>query len=205
LYVGRLNPINQPYKGTVELIDIYKEANKSNNRLKLLMVGFGSKNDEIALKNEGICVISNASFEMMPVIYTAADIYTTCTKWEGFDLPVAEAQTFGKPAICYDIGAHPEIMEDYLTGYMVKSREDFLSKLIKLSFEPELIREMGRKGVESSKRFTWEKTVEQYDKQIKKILEDMPDKARSEKKYIGSNLKPITSDLAEVKNDEKQT
>lgn len=167
LYAGRLNPVNQPYKGTRELIDIFKEAKKSNNSLKLLMVGFGSKNDEIALRNEGVCVIPNAPFEMMPVIYSACDIYTTCTKWEGFDLPVVEAQTFSKPSICYNIGAHPEIMEDGITGYLANSREEFFSRLIELSRNEELIKEMGENGFRSSKKFAWERTVAEYDTLIK--------------------------------------
>jgi len=168
LYVGRLNPVNQPYKGTGELREIFREARKSNDSLKLLMVGFGSGNDEIALRNEGICVIPNAPFEMMPVIYSASDIYTTCTKWEGFDLPVVEAQTFSKPAICYKIGAHPEIMEDGITGYLVNSREEFLLKLIELSKNPGLIKKLGENGLKSSERFTWERTVDEYDSLFRK-------------------------------------
>ncbi len=166
LYAGRLNPVNQPYKGTRELIEIFREARKRNKHLKLLMVGFGSKNDEIALKNEGICVMLNAPFEMMPVIYTAGDIYTTCTKWEGFDLPIVEAQTFSKPAICYNIGAHPEIMENGVTGYLVSSKEEFLSKLTELSENPELLKVMGENSLRSSEKFTWAKTVNEYESLI---------------------------------------
>ncbi|MCL5070951.1 MAG: glycosyltransferase, partial [Actinobacteria bacterium] len=66
LYVGRLNPVNQPYKGTRELTDLFHKAKQKNSKIRLLMVGFGSKNDEIAIKNEGILAIANAPWEMMP-------------------------------------------------------------------------------------------------------------------------------------------
>ena len=40
LYVGRLNPVNQPYKGTKELIELFHLASSQNSKIKLMMVGF---------------------------------------------------------------------------------------------------------------------------------------------------------------------
>lgn len=170
LYVGRLNPVNQPYKGTQELIELFHAANMQNSAVKLLMVGFGSQNDEIAIKNEGVLAISNAPWEMMPLIYSSCDIYTTCTKWEGFDLPIVEAQSFGKPSVCYNLCAHPEITENEKTGFLVNTKEEFLNKILMLSSDKNLINEMTLNCLEFSKKFTWEKTVSEYDNKIKKVL-----------------------------------
>jgi GT2 family glycosyltransferase/glycosyltransferase involved in cell wall biosynthesis len=170
LYVGRLNPVNQPYKGTEELIELFHLASSQNSKIKLMMVGFGSGNDEIALKNEGILSIINVPWEMMSIIYSACDVYTTCTKWEGFDLPVAEAQSFGKPSICYDLCAHPEISRNSETGFLVNTKEEFLSKILELSNNIFLRNEISLSAKKNSKNFTWEKTVYQYDRIIKKIL-----------------------------------
>jgi GT2 family glycosyltransferase/glycosyltransferase involved in cell wall biosynthesis len=170
LYVGRLNPVNQPYKGTKELIELFHSASSQNSRIKLMMVGFGSGNDEIAIRNEGILSITNAPWEIMPVIYSSCDVYTTCTKWEGFDLPVAEAQSFGKPSICYDLCAHPEISRNLETGFLVKTKEEFLSRVLELSNDIELRKKMGLDAKKFSGSFSWEKTVYQYDRIIKKIL-----------------------------------
>jgi len=170
LYVGRLNPVNQPYKGTKELIELFHLASTQNSKIKLMMVGFGSGNDEIALRNEGILSITNAPWEMMPIIYSSCDVYTTCTKWEGFDLPVVEAQSFGKPSICYDLCAHPEISRNSETGFLVRTKEEFLSRILELSTDIVLRNKMGLNAKKNSDGFTWEKTVYQYDKAIKKIL-----------------------------------
>ena len=121
LYVGRLNLTNQPYKGLAELSDIYERVNLDNENIKLLAVGYGSRNDKELLKNRGIFCLANVPETKMPLIYSASDIYTTCSKWEGFDLPVGEAQYFGKPVICYNIGAHPEVLRDGRTGYIVNN------------------------------------------------------------------------------------
>ncbi|MHB1375930.1 MAG: glycosyltransferase, partial [Candidatus Humimicrobiaceae bacterium] len=139
-------------------------------RIKLMMVGFGSGNDEIAIRNEGVLSITNAPWEMMPLIYSSCDVYATCTKWEGFDLPLVEAQSFGKPSICYNLCAHPEISKDLETGFLVNTKEEFLSRILELSTDITLRNKMGLYAKKNSGSFKWEKTVNQYDKAIKKIL-----------------------------------
>ena len=41
LYVGRLNPDHQPYKGTRELVDTYSALRAEAPKLRLVMAGFG--------------------------------------------------------------------------------------------------------------------------------------------------------------------
>jgi len=170
LFVGRLNLTNQPYKGLSELIDIYQNISKKHKNIKLLTVGYGSKNDEELLRNQGILSIRNASEELMPLIYRSCDIYTTCSSWEGFDLPIAEAHSFERPTLCYSIGAHPEISSDGKTGFVVKNKKEFIEKLEILVNNPELRKEMGAEAREYSKRFSWENSVKQYHQIIKKML-----------------------------------
>jgi GT2 family glycosyltransferase/glycosyltransferase involved in cell wall biosynthesis len=170
LFVGRLNLTNQPYKGLKELIGIYKDIADRHKNVKLLTVGYGTKNDEELLRNQGILSISNAPEELMPLIYKSCDIYTTCSKWEGFDLPVAEAHSFQRPTLCYDIGAHPEISRNGRTGFVVKSRSDFIKKLKILVKDAGLRKEMGTNAFEYSRKFTWDNSVKKYHSIIKKML-----------------------------------
>jgi GT2 family glycosyltransferase/glycosyltransferase involved in cell wall biosynthesis len=170
LYVGRLNLTNQPYKGLSELISIYQNASGKNKNIKLLAIGYGSKNDEELLKNLGVLCISNVPEEMMPLIYCCADIYTTCSKWEGFDLPAVEAQYFSKPVICYRIGAHPEVVLDGKTGYIVNSVQEFEEKIFNLSEDKILREEMGASAKEFIKRFYWQNSIDNYDREIRKVL-----------------------------------
>ncbi|MDZ7836902.1 MAG: glycosyltransferase family 4 protein [Actinomycetota bacterium] len=145
LFVGRLNISNQPYKGVDELVHIHHHLTRGRNDIKMLAVGYGSQNDEALLKNQGILVLPNASEQLMPMIYKACDIYITCSKWEGFDLPVAEAHSFKKPSVCYDIGAHPEITRDGETGFMVKDQAEFIEKLNLLIADKAFKREDGQR------------------------------------------------------------
>ncbi len=53
LYVGRLNPAGQPYKGTAELVRVYQEARKAAPGLRLMMAGVGGPEDERWLSGAG--------------------------------------------------------------------------------------------------------------------------------------------------------
>jgi GT2 family glycosyltransferase/glycosyltransferase involved in cell wall biosynthesis len=171
LFVGRLNLTNQPYKGLSELMDIYKDISTRQENVKLLAVGYGTKNDEELLRNQGILSISNAPEELMPLIYKSCDIYTTCSKWEGFDLPIAEAHSFQRPTLCYDIGAHSEISKNGKTGFIVKSRSDFIKKLEMLVKDAGLRKEMGANALKYSEKFTWDNSVKKYHSIIKRMLD----------------------------------
>ncbi|MBU4292952.1 MAG: glycosyltransferase [Actinobacteria bacterium] len=170
LYVGRLNLSNQPYKGLAELVSIYQDVSIKNKNIKLLAVGYGSKNDEELLKNQGLLSLSNVPEERMPIIYSASDIYTTCSQWEGFDLPVGESQYFGKPVICYNIGAHPEIMISGKTGFIVANKEEFTEKIKLLSENKDLRKQMGANAKDFIKKFTWQNSIDNYDNEIRKIF-----------------------------------
>ncbi|MGM0365697.1 MAG: glycosyltransferase [Actinomycetota bacterium] len=170
LFVGRLNISNQPYKGVDELVHIHHHLSAKRDDIKLMAVGYGTENDEALLRNQGIKVIKNAPEGLMPMIYKACDIYITCSKWEGFDLPVAEAHSFKKPAVCYDIGAHPEVARDGVTGFIVKDQAQFIEKLTRLIEDRELRKKLGQSAHQFSKNFHWQDTVDRYDGQIKKIL-----------------------------------
>jgi len=181
LYVGRLNLTNQPYKGLGELVRIYQKICSKN--VKLLAVGYGSKNDEELLKNEGVLAISNAPESDMPLIYSSCDIYTTCSHWEGFDLPLAEAQSFKKPVVCYDIGAHPEVSVDKKTGFIVRDSQEFTEKLNLLINDPKLRKEMGENAAEFAKKFSWDNTIKSYKDEINNLLNLKNHKIKSTPTY----------------------
>ena len=170
LYVGRLNLSNQPYKGLSELITIFQKTSAQNRKIKLLAVGYGTKNDEEFLKNQGLLSIRNAPEELMPLFYSSCDICTTCSKWEGFDLPAAEAQSFGRPVICYDIGAHPEVVSDKKSGFVSISHQEFIDNINNLASNHDLRKKMGSFARQYSKKFSWQNSTASYDNEIRKLL-----------------------------------
>jgi 1,2-diacylglycerol 3-alpha-glucosyltransferase len=51
------------------------------------------------------------------------------TLWEGFDLPIVEAQAMGKPVVAYDIGPHSELIDSQGILTPVKDIEKFAAAI----------------------------------------------------------------------------
>jgi len=170
LYVGRLASTHQPYKGTAELVEMYRDIKQRDARLRLLMVGFGGDAEKHWLEDQGILVMANAEAEKMPAIFTACDIYVTASRWEGFDLPLVEAQSFGKPVVALDIGAHPEVVAAGSSGILCADMPAMAAALLELAGDAGRRSGMGAQALVSAKRFTWEKTVAAYDELIGSVV-----------------------------------
>jgi len=110
-FIGRLSP----HKNVHALLNIFELVNEKMPNTKLLIVGkptfrgYFRKLKEMAGSN----VIFKESIEDrdLPCYYAACDLYVTASLWEGFNLPIAEAQACGKPVVCFDIGSHKEILK----------------------------------------------------------------------------------------------
>ena len=170
LYVGRINPIDQPYKGTKELFEIVPKLQKEFPELKWVAVGLGTREDEELCKRSGILPLLNHPDWMMRQVYAGCDFYATASKWEGFNLPLVEAQYFGKPAVAYDVAAHPEVIEAGQTGFLAKDRADFEDKLKKLIRERELREHMGKRAREWAKKFNWRDCAKKVEQLFERIL-----------------------------------
>jgi glycosyltransferase involved in cell wall biosynthesis len=57
--------------------------------------------------------------EELPYYYAACDVYATASLWEGFNLPLVEAQACGKPVAAFNIGAHSEVVDTPENGILV--------------------------------------------------------------------------------------
>lgn len=171
LYVGRLSSADQPYKGTAELAELCRRLRQEDPRLKLLMVGFGGQREQSWLGKTGALVITDAPAEQMPAVFDACDIYVTASRWEGFDLPLVEAQSFGKPVVALDIGAHREVMAPDESGLLAVDIAGLGAALQKLASDGSLRAGMGQAALKVAHRFNWEDTVAQYEQLIKEVVD----------------------------------
>ena len=170
LYVGRLASADQPYKGTAELVELYRRLRASEPSLRLLMVGFGGPREQAWLEGEGVLVLANAPAGQMPAIFSACDIYITCSHWEGFDLPLVEAQSFGKPVVAFDIGAHAEVAAAGRSGYLVKTADEMGDAVLRLAQDQAQRAGMGQAAAEHAAGFSWARTVAAYESLIQEVI-----------------------------------
>lgn len=120
LYVGRISP----HKGIHLLINSFKLVQKEYPKAKLIIVGkhtfpkYTKKLKKIANKN--VIFAGFIKDKDLPDYYAACDVYTTASLWEGFDMPIVEANNMGKPSVAFRVGSHPEVIRK---GILVKEKD----------------------------------------------------------------------------------
>jgi glycosyltransferase involved in cell wall biosynthesis len=148
LYIGRISP----HKGVHLLIRSFMEVRKEIPGARLLIAGkhtFAKYSSELqAISNDSIIFAGYVPDEDIPCYYAASDVYATATLWEGFNLPLAEAQACEKPVVAFDLGPHPEVVLNEQTGYLV-ARGDvhgMAAAILRLLNDPALRSDMGAKA-----------------------------------------------------------
>jgi glycosyltransferase involved in cell wall biosynthesis len=99
--------------------------------------------------------------------YLSSSIVLLTSKYEGLPMVLIEAQTFGIPVISFDCETGPaEIIQDGVSGYLIdpNKKEELVTKLIELTSNESIRKEMGKKAKLNSERFSENAIVDQWIK-----------------------------------------
>ena len=120
LFVGTIGAS----KGIHILINAFNEVKYEIPNVTLILIGkhlypkYSEYLKEIA--NESVIFKEDISDEELPYYYAACDLYASASIWEGFNLPLIEAQACGRPVIAFNIGPHTEVVINNVTGILVQ-------------------------------------------------------------------------------------
>jgi phosphatidylinositol alpha-1,6-mannosyltransferase len=115
------------------------------------------KNYELRIKNyeleDKVKILGKVGDGELPDLYAACDVFVAPSlpskdDWEGFGMVCLEVAYFGKPVIVTNTGGLPEAVEDGITGYVAKSDEELLEKIIYILKNIETAKKMGEAGRE---------------------------------------------------------
>ena len=151
-------------KNIPELIKAFEYISDKYPDLKLVLVGgMGNENREKLTKHPNIIFTGYIPDEDVPTLYKNALLYMYPSLYEGFGIPLIEAQYCGCPVLCSDIPVFREIGANSVE-YCKPNSKDIATGLEKLINNPDRLRELSGLGKNNIKRF---------DKEIitKQILE----------------------------------
>jgi glycosyltransferase involved in cell wall biosynthesis len=126
------------------------------------------------LKLENRVVFTGYAEEMdIPVLYSGATALTFPSLYEGFGFPPLEAMSCGCPVISSDTSSLPEVVGQ--AGILIppKNEKIWAEKMVKVSKNEKIARELSEKGLIQAKKFSWEKTAKEtvkvYEEVYKKL------------------------------------
>lgn len=159
LFVGRLEK-RKNILGIVEAFDLFKQ--KTGAKHKLVLGGrFGYGEEEIKARisqsdyAKDIVIMGFVSDERKWQLFKNAEVFLFPTLYEGFGLPVLEAQSQGVPVITSNTSSLPEVANG--SAFLVDPTEPkfIADAMIALTSDKKMADEMIKKGYENIKRFSW--------------------------------------------------
>jgi len=153
LFVGRLDP----FKGVHLLIEAFNTVRTAIPRAKLLIVGKATHSYYLKLVkekgNDSVILADYVKDEELPYYYAACDVYATASLNENFNRPLVEAQACGKPVVAFNLCAHPEVVQQDITGFLVEPRDSkqLAEAIIKILNDKSLAQRMGEAGYKRAK------------------------------------------------------
>lgn len=108
---------------------------------------------------QDIIFIEDVSDDFLVTLYSASDVFVSCSKYEGFGLPLLEALACGLPAVVGNIGSFPEVGGN-AAFYTNPENPNEVAKTI-LSVSQMNYDKLQELSLRQARYFTWEKTASQ--------------------------------------------
>lgn len=104
----------------------------------------------------------------MPALYSAAALFSFPTLYEGFGIPVLEAQLCGTPVLTSNGSSLPEVGGAGCVYVNPCEEEDICCGMLRVLQDPALSAELVQKGFENARRFSWEDSA----RRLHQIIEE---------------------------------
>lgn len=140
---------------------------------KLTIVGPLNKKQKLMLIDRKIEYENYYDVEFAEILnlYKQSDILTLISTYEGFGVPVIEAQATGRPVITSNIGPMPEVAGNAAILVNPYSVSEIKNSILKIIENDDLREGLIQKGLENAKRFRADAIAEEYCKLYKEILQ----------------------------------
>lgn len=113
------------------------------------------------LDGKGYSVLSGVTNRKLNELYNIAFVLIYPSSYEGFGIPVLESMRAGTPVIALNSSSIPEVGGDAVLLLDMITPENITKHIIGLE-NSEHRHELIEKGIEHAKKFSWDRTMEQY-------------------------------------------
>lgn len=152
-------------KNFMMVLNAFEKAIAVKTSLYLYVVGdvyggsFKKMNLEKYKKNSNIYFLGRISDEKLIKLYSNAKAFIFPSFYEGFGIPVLEAQACGCPVISSNSASMPEVLGDSALLVSPDNLDGFVSAIFKVMNE-DIANELIMKGTVNVNRFSWQKNAQ---------------------------------------------
>jgi glycosyltransferase involved in cell wall biosynthesis len=156
------------HKGQHLLINAFEQLLENHedlrDRVKLSLRGFQNdyqyfKQIKRMIKNSpfsaSIEIILYDASETLSDIYESVDLVVLLSDYEGFGLPILEAQLFGIPVLCSAIDVLKEVGGDGALYVNRENLDQIKNNILNLILDRDFYKDMRLRALENVKKFSW--------------------------------------------------
>lgn len=164
VYVSRLEHPGKNHVGLIRAFELLKERLDAPHRLVLAGKDWtraGEIHEAAAASpvSADILLPGHVRADLLPALYSQADLMVFPSLYEGFGLPVLEAMACGTPVACGSVSSIPEVGGDAAV-YFEPLQEESMAGVMTQVIEDQAFREdLRSRGMQRSRWFTWEATA----------------------------------------------
>ncbi|MEI6040024.1 MAG: glycosyltransferase family 1 protein [Candidatus Berkelbacteria bacterium] len=170
LFVGTLEP-RKNLKGLVQAYRLLSEDLRE--KYPLVIVGAKGWNTAFELEEiketKGVNWLGYVSDADLGELYRQAAIFAYPSLYEGFGLPVIEAQQYGVPVLTSNISSLPEAVGDGGVQIDPLDINSIARGLQRLLEDKELAQSLGQKALEHAKKYSWEVSAQKILDILKEV------------------------------------
>jgi glycosyltransferase involved in cell wall biosynthesis len=167
LWVGRV----KRYKRVDHVLRAFRIVKKRVPEARLVIVGDGDylpflKRLAEWLGLDDVVFVGRVSEEEKVRFMSGAWVVVCASVVEGWGLTVTEAAACGTPCVGYDVDGLRDSVVDGFTGFLAGSGDvgDLAGKIVRVLEDEVLRRRLSRNALEHAKKFSWDKTAEEFMK-----------------------------------------
>lgn len=134
-------------------------------------VGWGTQElfEEIKKSKDKIIFLGYQSDEVLAKLYQEAKVFVYPSFYEGFGFPIIEAMQFGAPVITSNISSMPEAAGEAAILINPENVLELTNSIQKIINDDKLASSLSQRGLEQTKKFSWEMSAISTIKIFKKL------------------------------------
>ncbi|NLE43415.1 MAG: glycosyltransferase family 4 protein [Chloroflexi bacterium] len=165
----------EPRKNTLRLVEAFAQVRRDDTPL-VIAGGRGWLYDELFARIEDLSIADSVHIlgfvpqEELPLLYNAATVMAYPSLYEGFGLPILEAQACGTPVVCSNTSSLPEAAGDAAVFVDPRDVDSLAAGLDRLLQDQTLRDELRSLGLRHASQFDWYATARNTARLYRSVL-----------------------------------